>query len=203
MAVRAVGCSYFTRGMRVVTVTGMQAPPPNKTPSGPLADAKVPTSPLSQPPAVIPATPLGHLWALIGIAVGFYIAYTSWTGSAPSDDWGRRWTLVAIPFCATLGLLIGWWSAWRTVALAMVTVYLFSPFVAARVESCLLPIPDAVPCFADHKVVLDLASQLAHPVYYPVLLGLHLAGSFFVWSFVASKGGQNYVATASASPPTD
>lgn len=181
----------------------MQAPSPKQTPSGPLTPPKPPTNPLPTTPDMIPATPIGHLWAFIGIAVGFYVAYSSWTGSAPSDDWGRRWSLIAIPSCATIGLLVGWWSEWRTISLAMIAIYLFAPFVAARTESCLLPIPDVVPCFADNTVVLNMASQLAHPIYYPVLIGFHLAGSFFVWSFVASKGGQNYVATASAGPPTD
>lgn len=172
-----------------------------RQPTNPLPNAPVPSTPLPVPD-IIPVTPLGHLWTFIGIAVGFYIAYTSWTGSAPSDDWGRRWVLVAIPSMTTVGLVLGWRSAWRTIVLAMSTVYLFSPFVAARVESCLLPIPDTIPCFADNSIVLDLASRLAHPIYFPVLIGLHLAGAFLVWSFVASNGG-HYVSAASTGPTSD
>ncbi|MFN5677160.1 MAG: hypothetical protein ACK48C_08420 [Roseiflexaceae bacterium] len=170
-------------------------------PSTPLTDASATNS--LPPPDIIPTTPLGHLWAFMGIAVGFYIAYTSWTGSAPSDDWGRRWILVAIPSTATIGLWLGWRTAWQTICLAMTCIYLGAPFIAARVESCLLPIPDAVPCFADNTIVLDVASRLAHPIYYPVLIAVHLAGACFVWSFVATNGGQNYVAASSPRPSVD
>jgi hypothetical protein len=38
-----------------------------------------------------------------------------------------------------------------------------------------------VPCFADNKVAPELASQLAHPIYYPVLIGLHVLGALFMW----------------------
>jgi hypothetical protein len=157
-----------------------------------------PSTPLP-PPDIIPTTPLGHLWAFMGIAVGFYIAYTSWTGSAPGDDWGRRWVLVAIPSTASVGLWLGWRTAWQ----AMTCIYLGAPFIAARVESCLLPIPDAVPCFADNTIVLDVASRLAHPLYYPVLIAIHLVGACFVWSFVATNGGQNYVTASSPRPSAD
>jgi len=174
---------------------------PLSQPSIPRADTSVTDS--LPPPDIIPTTPLGHLWAFMGIAVGFYIAYTSWTGSAPSDDWGRRWVLVAIPSTASIGLWLGWRTAWQTICLAMTCIYLGAPFIAARVESCLLPIPDAVPCFADNTIVLDVASRLAHPIYYPVMIAVHLVGACFVWSFVATNGGQNYVTASSPRPSAD
>jgi hypothetical protein len=132
---------------------------------------------------------LSHVIVALAIIVSTIGSYIIWYGSDPSDDWARRWVLVAIPFVSAFGLLIGWRLRWRDTLLGMAVIYLFSPFLAARVESCWLPIPGAVPCFADNKVVLELASQLAHPIYYPVLIGLHLAGALFMWSLVASKGG--------------
>ncbi len=183
----------------------MQELPPTKPTTAPTRPSGLlrPTNPLLASPEIIPTTPIGHVWAFLGVAIGFYIAYTSWVGSAPSDDWARRWVLIAIPCTTTVGLLIGWRSAWQSITISMMSIYLFAPFVAARVESCLLPIPAAVPCFADNTIVLDVASQLAHPIYYPVLIGLHLAGAFFVWSFVASNGGHYHDATPSPSPTTD
>lgn len=174
---------------------------PGAHPSPTCADSAAVPLPPSQD--IIPTTSLGHLWVFISITIGFYIAYTSWTGSAPNDDWAKRWIIVAIPVTTTIGLLLGWPSAWRTILTTMTSIYLCAPFVAARVESCALPIPDAIPCFADNTLVLEMANRLAHPVYYQVLIAIHLFGSCVAWSFVASHGGQNYVAASSTRPPTD
>ena len=140
--------------------------------------------------SVLTQARISHAIAALAITLSTIIAITVWTGSDLNDDWARRWVLVVIPVVSAVGLCVGWRVAWRDTLLGMAVVYLFAPFIAARVESCWLPIPGAVPCFADNKLVLEFASQLAHPIYYPVLIGLHLCGALFMWSLVASKGGQ-------------
>ena len=140
--------------------------------------------------SVLTQARISHVIVALTIILSAVISTTVLYGSDPNDDWARRWVLVAIPFVSAVGLCVAWRSAWRDILLGMATIYMFAPFIAARVESCWLPIPGAVPCFADNTVVLELASQLAHPIYYPVLIGLHLAGALFMWSLVASKGGQ-------------
>ncbi len=178
-------------------VTGPTKPitGPTKPITGPTKPITGPTNPItgslftgSDIPILTQAR-ISHGVTALAIIVSALVSTTVLFGSNPNDDWARRWILVAIPFVSAFGLLIGWRSMWRDTLLGMVVIYLFSPFLAARVESCWLPIPGAVPCFADNKVVLELASQLAHPIYYPVLIGLHLAGALFMWSLVASKGG--------------
>lgn len=158
---------------------------PTTTPTQPITGSLFAGSELS----VLTQAHISHGIAALAVIFSAVVSITIWYESNPNDDWARRWILVAIPFISTLGLLIGWRSIWRDTLLGMAIVYLFSPFIAARIESCWLPIPGAVPCFADNKIVLELASQLAHPIYYPVLIGLHLAGALFMWSLVASKGG--------------
>ncbi len=169
--------------------------PPTKPVTEPIKPVTGPVQPItgslftsSEIPLLTPAR-ISHGVTALAIVVSTIISIMVWYGSNPNDDWARRWVLVAIPFISAFGLLIGWRLLWRDTLLGMAVIYLFSPFLAARVESCWLPIRGAVPCFGDNKVVLELASQLAHPIYYPVLIGLHLAGALFMWSLVASKGG--------------
>jgi hypothetical protein len=83
---------------------------------------------------------LSHVIVALAIITSTVISCTIWYGSNPSDDRLRRWILVAIPFVSAFGLLIGWRSAWRDTLLGTAVVYLFAPFIAARVESCWLPI---------------------------------------------------------------
>ena len=176
---------------------------PTKPVTGPTKPVTGPTKPVTGPTKpvtgslftdsdipVLTQTRISHGIVALSIVLGTLIAIMVWSGSDRNDDWARRWVLVTIPFMSAGGLCIGWRSAWRDTLLGMAVIYLFAPFIAARVESCWLPIPGAVPCFADNKMVLELASQLAHPIYFPVLIGLHLSGALFMWSLVASKGGQ-------------
>jgi hypothetical protein len=176
---------------------------PTKPVTGPTKPVTGPTKPVTGPTkpvtgslfvdsdiSVLTQARISHGIAALSIILSAVIAITVLYGSDINDDWARRWVLVAVPFVSAVGLLIGWRSLWRDTLLGMATIYMFAPFIAARVESCWLPIPGAVPCFADNKLVLEVASQLAHPIYYPVLIGLHLSGALFMWSLVASKGGQ-------------
>lgn len=143
-------------------------------------------------------TLISHAITTLAIMASTIISISVCYGSDPSDNWARRWVLVCIPFVSAFGLLLGWRSMWRDTLLGMAAIYLFSPFVAARVESCWLPINGAFTCFAGNIAVVEMASQLAHPIYYPVLIGLHLSGTLFMWALVASRGGHYAPSTGTA-----
>jgi hypothetical protein len=97
------------------------------------------------------------------------------------------------------GLLFGWHRAWRTVLLWIAAIYLFTPFIAARVESCTTVIPGAVPCFADVVILREVTSQTGHHVYFLTLIAVHTIGMLALWVLVARQGAVD----ASARPSTD
>ena len=88
-----------------------------------------------------------------------------------------------------MALFIGWRHAWRAVAFRLATTYFITPLIAARIESCLLPIDGAIPCFADVNQVRVLADQIGHAIYYPGLIVLHVIGVGATWWYVNHKGG--------------
>ena len=130
-----------------------------------------------------------HSIAAIGMFISLIIAANIWLQYPSSDLWSRRWLLVVMPFLSGIALLISWRHVWQDVALGIVTTYFFAPLIAARIESCFLPIDNAVPCFADVNQVRVLADQLGHPVYYPGLIVLHVIGIGATWWYVSHKGG--------------
>jgi hypothetical protein len=85
------------------------------------------------------------------------------------------------------------------VLLWIAAIYLFSPFIAARIESCVTVIPGAVPCFADVVILREVTSQAGHPVYFLTLIVVHTICMLALWILVARQGADN----ASAGPSTD
>jgi hypothetical protein len=151
-------------------------------------------------PALPPIAPVyKHLvvvsFVLVGIAVSWYIFLTT----PLYDEWGRRWTLVLIPLLSGQGLLYGWSHRWRDVLLWLCVIYLGSPLIAARLESCLTDIPGAIPCFGDVVLVRELTSQAGHPVYTPALIALQTIGVVVLWLWLTRKGAPD----ASPGTPAD
>lgn len=150
-----------------------------------------------QLPALHPATK--HLVVGFFMAIGIGTAWYIYATTSPIDEWSRRWLIIVIPFLSGQGLLYGWYRAWRTVLLWIAAIYLFSPFIAARVESCVTVIPGAVPCFADVVILREVTSQAGHPVYFLTLIVVHTICMLALWILVARQGADN----ASAGPSTD
>ena len=88
-----------------------------------------------------------------------------------------------------VALLISRRHVWQDVAFGIAVTYFVAPLIAARIESCLLPIDGAIPCFADVNKVRVLADQLGHAIYYPGLIVLHVIGVGVTWWYVSHKGG--------------
>ncbi len=143
-----------------------------------------------------------HLGQLSIVALGLLssivIALSVWLLNQPGDLWSRRWLLLIIPIMSGIALLISWRHAWHDIVFGIAITYFLGPLVAARIESCLLPIDGAVPCFANVNQVRVLADQLGHPVYYPVLIALQSIGVIITWWYISRKGG----ADASTRPTT-
>jgi len=150
-----------------------------------------------QLPALHPITKnlIAGFFVVIGIVTAWYVYATT----SPTDEWSRRWLLVVVPFLSGQGLLYGWHQAWRNVLLWLAAIYLFAPFVAARIESCATVIPGAVPCFADVVILREITSQNGHPVYFFALISVHTISVLILWVMLARQGADD----ASASTPTD
>jgi hypothetical protein len=126
--------------------------------------------------------------ATLGLGIGLIIALTIWLQNQPGDLWSRRWLLVIIPLISGITLLISWRHVWQDVAFGIAVTYFVTPLIAARIESCFLPIEGAIPCFADVNQVRVVADQLGHPLYYPGLIVLHVVGVGVTWWYVSRKG---------------
>ncbi len=147
--------------------------------------------------AIHPATK--HFVAAFFMIVGIGTAWFIYATTSPGDEWSRRWLLVVVPFIAGQGLLFGWYKTWRTVLLWLATIYLLTPFIAARIESCTTIIPGAIPCFADVVLLRKITSQIGHPVYFLTLITLHTVSILVLWVVLARQGADH----ASTGPTTD
>ncbi|MBM4412725.1 MAG: hypothetical protein FJ040_04675 [Chloroflexi bacterium] len=132
-----------------------------------------------------------HIIGILTLLIGISFALVIWLSLPPEDMWSRRWLVVIIPGLGCIGLLIAWWSAWRDVLFGIAVTYFVAPLIAARVESCFLPIPNMVPCFADVVDVRNISNALGHPLYYPGLIVLHCIGVIVTWWYVSTKGASD------------
>lgn len=128
---------------------------------------------------------------LFSILSSVVIALSIWLMNAPDDVWSRRWLLIIIPLVSGIAGVIRWRQHWQDVALGIGMTYFMAPLIAARIESCFLPIDGAVPCFARVDQVRIIADQLGHPIYYPGLIVLHVVGVGITWWYVNHQGGSN------------
>jgi len=150
-----------------------------------------------QLPALHPVTK--HLIAGFFVVIGISAAWYIYATTSPTDEWSRRWLLVIVPFLSGQGLIYGWHQSWRNVLLWVAAIYLFAPFIAARIESCVTVIPGAVPCFADVVILRELTSQNGHPVYFLALVSVHTISILILWGMLARQGADD----ASTRTPTD
>lgn len=130
-----------------------------------------------------------YILPAFGLLISLVIALSVWIQNQPGDLWSRRWLLIIIPMIGGITLLIAWRHAWQDVVLGVAVTYFAAPLIAARIESCVLPIEGAIPCFADVNQVRVMADQLGHYIYYPGLIVLHVIGIGVTWWYVSHKGG--------------
>lgn len=151
-------------------------------------------------PVLPPISPTRkHLVVVFFVVLGILSSWYIYISTSPFDEWARRWTLILIPVLSGQGLIFGWNHQWRLVSLWLCVIYLGSPFVAARLESCLTDIPGAVPCFGDVVLVREITSQAGHPIYNPALIALQTLGMIALWIWLAREGAPD----ASPGTPAD
>lgn len=139
-----------------------------------------------------------HGIATLGFVGSTLIALSVWLLNQPGDLWSRRWLLIIIPFVSGITLLISWRQRWQDIGFGVAVTYFLAPLIAARIESCFLPIPDAVPCFADVNQVRMVADQIGHAIYYPGLLLLQGIGVAITWWYASQQGGVDASPSSSA-----
>lgn len=95
----------------------------------------------------------------------------------PSDQVSSLvWVIFAVPFA----LFWGWFFArprerWLA-AFVCFCIYFFSPFLAARYESCTITSGtfSLVSCFADSQGAQDLAGAAGHRIYFDAVVIIHV-----------------------------
>ena len=132
------------------------------------------------------------------LVAGIISSIILWGIRADADPYAQRWLLYIVPLWMCGGLLSGWPHARKDILIHMAFVYLLAPFVAARIEACVLPIAGAAPCMADLQQIRAMANQLEHQVYYGTLVSLHVIGSLAVW-YGIHRQEQQHVTSAGPS----
>jgi hypothetical protein len=105
-------------------------------------------------------------------------------------------TLVWIVFATPLALFLGWWIARPSeVALAAIVafcIYFFTPFIAARYESCVIVHGsfDLVSCIVDTQRAQQLASQAGHRIYFEAVMVVHGCAAIVV-AFLRARANQH------------
>lgn len=120
--------------------------------------------------------------AVAGAAWAFY---NRGLAQPPFDEAEFRplvWVIFATPFAMLLGWLAARWSERWWAAFVSFCVYFFSPFVAARYESCTVVNGtfDLVSCFADTARAQELGNATGHAIYFQAIVVVHLIAALTI-----------------------
>jgi hypothetical protein len=92
------------------------------------------------------------------------------------------WIIFATPFATFLGWLIarrseGWWAAF-----VCFCIYFFSPFIAARYESCTVTTNsfNLANCFINTAAAQEAANSNGHEIYFQVVVVVHVLAALVV-----------------------
>jgi hypothetical protein len=125
------------------------------------------------------------------LIVGFACAGAAWAiynrgATSPPYSAGQIPALVWVIFATPLATFIGWcisrprerWWA----AFVCFCIYFFSPFVAARYESCVVVNGafDIVSCFVDTQRAQEIAGPTGHRLYFEAIVVIHLLAALGV-----------------------
>jgi hypothetical protein len=137
------------------------------------------------------------------LAAGIVSSIILWGLRTDADPFAQRWLLYVVPLWMGVGLLSGWSHARKDILIHMAFVYLLAPFVATRIEACVLPITGAMPCMADLQQIRVMSTQLEHQVYYGTLVSLHVVGSLAVWYGIHRQEQQHVTSTGPSASRND
>ncbi|HMO55764.1 MAG TPA: hypothetical protein PKA05_00350 [Roseiflexaceae bacterium] len=106
--------------------------------------------------------------------------------TVPPYSAGQIPALVWVVFATPLALFIGWSLArpqerWLA-AFVCFCIYFFSPFVAARYESCVVVNGtfNLVSCFTETQRAQELAGPMGHRIYFEAIVVIHLCAALVV-----------------------
>ena len=133
------------------------------------------------------------VWSVASLAVATFW----WATTSQTSDVSRAALLFIIPLGSGIGLTLGWPRQWHTIWLGVLLMYLLTPFVAARIESCLLPIDGQLPCFAELDQVRGAGNQSGHRVYFGGLIVLHTLATGVLWFFTHRQEARDVAPTDS------
>lgn len=134
--------------------------------------------------------------ALILTAAALGIGAAAWHHSllAPPYRGADAAALVWVVLAAPLAVFLGWWIARPgDVALAAIVaccIYFFTPFIAARYESCVIVHGsfNLVSCVVDTQRAQQLASQAGHRIYFETVMVIHGCAAIVVAILRARAG---------------
>jgi hypothetical protein len=120
--------------------------------------------------------------ALLGAA---WAIYNRGLAVRPYDEAAYRaliWVVFATPFAMFWGWLLARPDERWLALLVCAGVYFFSPFVAARYESCAVVSGgfSLVSCFADTQAAQQLANNNGHAIYFQAIVVVHLIAGFAI-----------------------
>ena len=136
------------------------------------------------------------IMAICGI-VSLVVATFWWVVTSQSSDISRAALLFIMPLGAGIGLTLGWSRQWQTIWICVLLMYLLTPFVSARIESCLLPIADQWPCFASLDQVRSAGNQSGHRIYFGGLIVIHTAVTIVLWVIMHRQEARDVAPTHS------
>ena len=126
------------------------------------------------------------------VAATYWWITTSQTGGVARSE-----LLFIMPLGSGIGLTLGWPRQWRTIWLSVLLMYLLTPFVSARIESCLLPINGQLPCFAELDQLRRAGNQSRHLIYFVGLIVLHTLATGVLWFFTHRQEARDVAPTDS------
>lgn len=92
------------------------------------------------------------------------------------------WVIFAVPFAMFLGWLAARWRERWLAAFVSFCVYFFSPFIAARYESCTVVNGSfsLVSCFTQTAEAQTAANAAGHTIYFQAIVVVHLLAALVI-----------------------
>lgn len=133
------------------------------------------------------------IWSVASLAVATFW----WVTTSQTSDVSRVGLLFIMPLGSGIGLTLGWPQQWRTIWLGVLLMYVLTPFVSARIESCLLPIDGQLPCVAELDQVRGAGNQSGHRGYFVGLIVVHTLATGVLWFFTHRQEARDVAPTDS------
>jgi hypothetical protein len=117
--------------------------------------------------------------ALLGAAWAIYNRGLAASLDTEARQRAQVWVIFAIPFATFWGWFVARRGERLLAAAICFCVYFFAPFLAARYESCAVVWAQYGPagCFTATAEARQLASEIAHAIYFQAIVVVHLVAA--------------------------